>query len=143
MRAVAPLAFLLAIWIFAPAARADTQVKAEECSAAVSGLTIGAKVEIHCLGKEDIARVIDEFRRQGLLQRAEGAGIETSVIVCLAARLKPTQKLDFAQAVVEVSHAVDVAVKIVTEGASGSGDQLVDEGLRRIAERTKASDAAG
>jgi hypothetical protein len=44
---------------------------------------------------------------------------------------------------VKVSHAVDIAVKVVAEGASGSGDQLVDEVLKRIAERTKASDPAG
>ncbi len=62
MRAITPLIFALPIWIFTPAARAETQVKAEDCSAAVSGLTIGARVEIHCLSKEDIARVIDEFR---------------------------------------------------------------------------------
>lgn len=91
MRTIAPLAFLLAVWIFAPAARADTQVKAEDCSAAVSGTMIASTVELHCLSKDDIARVIDEFRRQGLLQRAEDAGIETSVIVSLAARLKPTK----------------------------------------------------
>ena len=95
------------------------------------------------LSKEDIARVVDELVRQGVVRRAEDVGIETSVIVSLAARLRPAQKLDFAQAVVEVSHAVDIAVKVVTEGASGSSDQLVDEVLKRIAERTKANDPAG
>jgi len=57
--------------------------------------------------------------------------------------MKPTQKLDFAQAVVEVSHAVDLAMKVVAEGSTGSSDQLVDEVLKRIAERTKANDPAG
>ena len=104
---------------------------------------IGSHVEIHCLSKEDIARVVDELVRQGVVRRAEDAGIETSVIVSLAARLKPTQKLDFAEAVVEVSHAVDIAMKVVAEGSSGSSDQLVDEVLKRIAERTKANDPAG
>ncbi|HYA81758.1 MAG TPA: hypothetical protein VED87_12615, partial [Methylocystis sp.] len=78
-----------------------------------------------------------------VVRRAEGAGIETSVIFSLAARLKPTQRLDFAEAVVEVSHAVDIAMKVVAEGSSGSIDQLVDEVLKRIAERTKANDPAG
>jgi hypothetical protein len=135
MRAVAPLifVFVLQICIFAPFARADVQVKAEDCSAALSGTTIASKIEIHCLGKEDIVRVVDELVRQGVVRRAEDVGIETSVIASLAARLRPTQKLDFAQAVVEVSHAVDIAVKVVTEGASGSGDQLVDEVVKRIA----------
>jgi hypothetical protein len=143
MRAVAPLIFVLQICILAPAARAEVQVKSDDCSSAVSGTMIGSKVEIHCLSKEDIARVIDELVRQGVVLRAEGVGIETSVIVSLAARLRPTQKLDFAQAVVEVSHAVDIAEKVVTEGGSGSGDQLVDEVLKRIAERTKANDPGG
>jgi tetratricopeptide (TPR) repeat protein len=78
-----------------------------------------------------------------VVKRAEDAGIETSVIVSLAARLKPSQKLDFAQAVVEVSHAVDIAMNVVVEGSSGSSDQLVDEVLKRIAAKTKANDPAG
>ena len=143
MRAVAPLIFILQICIFAPFARAEVQVKAEDCSSAVSGTMIGSKVEIHCLSKEDITRVVDELVRQGVVRRAGDVGIETPVIASLAARLRPTEKLDFAQAVTEVSHAVDIAVKVVTEGASGSSDQLVDEVLKRIAERTKANDPAG
>jgi len=142
MRAAAHLALVL-LACLAPAARAETQVKAEDCSSAVSGTMIGSHVEIHCLSKEDIARVVDELVRQGVVRRAEDAGIETSVIASLAARLKPTQKLDFAEAVVEVSHAVDIAMKVVAEGSSGSSDQLVDEVLKRIAERTKANDPAG
>ena len=144
MRAAAHLAFVLLVCCLAPAAaRADTQVKAEDCSSAVSGTLIASHVEIHCLSKEDIARVVDELVRQGVVRRAEDAGIETPVIASLAARLKPTQKLDFAEAVVEVSHAVDLAMKVVAEGSSGSSDQLVDEVLKRIAERTKANDPAG
>jgi tetratricopeptide (TPR) repeat protein len=141
MRAVVVL--LVGLQFFAQAVRAETQVKAEDCSSAVSGTMIGSHIEVHCLSKEDIARVIDELVRQGVVKRAEDAGIETSVIVSLAARLKPTQKLDFAQAVVEVSHAVDIAKNVVAEGSSGSGDQLVDEVLKRIAEKTKANDPAG
>src|SRR5262249_12818943 len=103
MRAHAPLAFLCAIGAFATAARAETEVKAEDCSAAVSGTMIGARVEVHCLSKEDIARVVDELVRKGVVRRAEEAGIESQVIVSLAARLRPGEKLDLAQAVVEVS----------------------------------------
>jgi tetratricopeptide (TPR) repeat protein len=139
----AAVVLLIGFQFFAPAAWAETQVKAEDCSSAVSGTLIGSHIEVHCLSKEDIARVIDELVRQGVVKRAEDAGIETSVVVSLAARLKPTQKLDFAQAVVEVSHAVDIAMTVVAEGSSGSSDQLVDEALRRIAEKTKANDAAG
>jgi hypothetical protein len=72
------------------------------------------KIEIHT-SEETIARVVNELVRQGVVQQAADAGIETSVIASLAARLKPTQKLDFAQAVIEVSHAVDIAMNVVAE----------------------------
>ena len=143
MRPVVVLVAVVQICSFAPASWAETQVKAEDCSSAVSGTLIGSHVEIHCLSKEDIARVVDELVRQGVVKRAEDAGIETSVIISLAARLKPTQQLDFAQAVVEVSHAVDIAMNVVAEGSSGSRDQLVDEVLKRIADKTKANDPVG
>jgi tetratricopeptide (TPR) repeat protein len=78
-----------------------------------------------------------------VVQRAENAGIETSVVVSLAARLKPMQKLDFVQAVVEVSHAVDIAIKVAREASRGSSDQLLDEVLKRIADKTKSNDPVG
>ena len=143
MRAVVVLLAATQICWRASAASAETQVKAEDCSSAVSGTVIGSHIEIHCLSKEDIEQVVDELVRQGVVKRAEDAGIETSVIVSLAARLNPRQKFDFAQAVVEVSSAVDIAIKIAKEGASGSSDQLVDEVVKRIAEKTKDNDAAG
>jgi tetratricopeptide (TPR) repeat protein len=87
--------------------------------------------------------VVDELVRRGVVRQAADVGIETSVIASLAARLKPTQKLDFARAVVEVSHAVDIAINVTKEGAKGSSDQLVDEVLKRIAEKTKANDPDG
>jgi hypothetical protein len=143
MRAVAVLVLALPLCCVAPTARAETQVNAEDCSSAVSGTMIGSRIEIHCLSQEDVKRVVDELVRQGVVKRAEGAGIETSVIASLAARLKPTQKLDFAQAVVEVSHAVDIAIDVAKEGSGDSNDQLVNETLKRIAEKTKANDPAG
>ena len=143
MRAVAVLLAATQICWLGSAASAETQVNAEDCSSAVSGTVIGSHIEIHCLSKEDIEQVVDELVRQGVVKRAEDAGIETSVVASLAARLKPTQKLDFAQAVVEVSHAVDIAISVANEGSSGSSDQLVDEVLKRIADKTKANDPSG
>jgi hypothetical protein len=143
MRAVAVLTVALPICWLSPAAWAEIQVRAEDCSSAVSGTMIGSHIEVHCLSKEDIARVVDELVRQGVVKRAQDVGIEASVIVSLAARLKPTQQLDFAQAVVEVSHAIDVAINVAKEGSSGSSDQLVDEVLKRVAEKTKANDPVG
>ena len=143
MRAVAVLLAVVQICWTAPVAWAETQVKADDCSSAVSGTMFFSKTEIHCLSKEDIARVIDELVRQGVVKRADDVGIETSVIVSLAARLKPTRKLDLAQAVVEVSQAVDIAINVSKDGLSGSSDQFVDEVLRRIADKTKANDPSG
>ena len=143
MRAAAVLALALPLSCVAPTARAETQVNAEDCSSAVSGTMIGSRIEIHCLSQEDVKRVVDELVRQGVVKRAEDAGIEISVIASLAARLKPTQKLDFAQAVIEVSRAVDVAIDVAKEGSGDSNDQLVNETLKRIAEKTKANDPAG
>ena len=143
MRAASVVLVVSRIWLLAPAAWAEAQVKAEDCASAVSGTVIGSNIEVHCLSKEDIKQVVDELVRQGVVKRAEDAGIETSVVVGLAARLKPTQKMDFVQAVVEVSHAVDIAISVANEGSGGSRDQLVDEVLKRIAEKTKANDPAG
>jgi hypothetical protein len=143
MRGATALLFALQICWLASVARAETQVRAEDCSSAVSGTLIGSHIEIHCLSKDDIARVVDALVRQGLVQRAEDVGLERAFIVSLAARMKPTEKLDFDQAVNEVAHAVDIAIKVVTEGSSGSSDQLVDEVLKRVAQKTKANDPAG
>jgi tetratricopeptide (TPR) repeat protein len=87
--------------------------------------------------------VVDELARQGKVRQAADAGIETSVIASLAARLKPAQKLDLAEAVVEVSHAVDIAIDVAKGAATGSSDGLVDEVLKRIAAKTKANDPEG
>jgi tetratricopeptide (TPR) repeat protein len=87
--------------------------------------------------------VVDELVRLGVVRHAADAGIETSVIASLAARLNPMQKLDFAKAVSEVSHAIDIAINVTQEGSKGSSDQLVDEVLKRIAEKTKANDPEG
>jgi hypothetical protein len=94
MRGATALLFALQICWLASVARAETQVRAEDCSSAVSGTLIGSHIEIHCLSKDDIARVVDALVRQGLVQRAEDVGLER-----LAARMKPTEKLDFDQAV--------------------------------------------
>jgi tetratricopeptide (TPR) repeat protein/competence protein ComGC len=143
MRAVIVLLVGCQILLSAPRARAETQVKADDCSSAVNGTMIGSHIEIHCLSQEDIKRVLDELVRQGVVKRAGDVGIETSVIVSLAARLKPTQKLDFAQAVVEVSHVVDIAMTVATQGSGSTSDQLINEVLKRVAEKTRANDPVG
>ena len=56
VRAITPLAFLFAIGIFAPAARSETQVKAEDCSEAritrrgIRG-DLSTRLEFRCYGR--------------------------------------------------------------------------------------------
>ena len=124
-------------------AMAEERVTATGCSNASSGVSIGTSVTINCLSKEQIEQVIEALIRKGVVRRAESEGVEQSLIVSLAGRLKPGAKFDLAQAVVQVSAAVDIAAKILREGQTVSGDALLDEVQRRIAERTKANDPAG
>jgi tetratricopeptide (TPR) repeat protein len=141
-----------AIWLFfltvgfcggACPAMAEERVTATGCSNAASGVQIGTSTTINCLSKEQIEQVIEVLIRKGVVRRAESEGVEQSIIVSLAGRLKPGAKFDLGQAVVEVSAAVDIAAKILREGETVSGDALLDEVQRRIAERTKANDPAG
>jgi tetratricopeptide (TPR) repeat protein len=142
MKTAALFAFFLAT---ACAARAEPQVVADDCRAALSRMAMASKVELYCLSEDDIARVVDELVRTGVIRRAGDAGIETPVIANLAARLRPVQTRDLAQAAAEISYAAGIAIGIVAEAGNpnGSGDQLTGEVLKRIAGRLKANDAAG
>jgi hypothetical protein len=123
--------FILGSWLFFPSLAA-AQNQAKDCSNAASGVSIGTSVTINCLSKEQIEQVIEVLIRKGVVRRAESEGVEQSIIVSLAGRLKPGAKFDLAQAVVEVSAAVDIAAKILREGETVSGDALLDEVQRRI-----------
>jgi hypothetical protein len=74
MRALAILGLAFQICCFAPEVSAETQVKAEDCSSAVSGTMIGSRIEVHCLSQEDIKRVVDELVRQGVVKRLKAQG---------------------------------------------------------------------
>jgi tetratricopeptide (TPR) repeat protein len=141
---VARLGFASAAWsalVAVSAARAE--IKATDCSIAISGTTAFSSQTIHCLSEDQIGRVIEVLVKRGVILRAEDAGLGIATVRTLAKRLKPTQQLDDVQAAVELSHAVDVALSLVAQGAQPSGDALIDETLRQVAERTKANDAAG
>ena len=119
------------------------EVTATDCSISIQGTTAFSSQTIHCLSEDQIGRVIDVLVSRGVILRAVDAGLGIATVRTLAKRLKPTQQLDDLQAAVELSHAVDVALSLVAQGTQPSGDALIDETLRRVAERTKANDAAG
>ena len=47
--------------------------------------------------------VVDALEARGLLQAAENAGLQRRVIVMLAQRLKPAERLDFERAITELN----------------------------------------
>lgn len=142
MRVFALGAFALAAWIITSLAHAEPRVLADDCQAALGRTAAASKVELHCLSEDDIPRVIDELVRAGVVQRARDAGIGTSVIASMAARLRPVQRPDLTQAAAEISYAAGIAIGVVTEAGRGSSDHLADEVVRQIAERIRANDLA-
>lgn len=91
-----------------------------------------------------VNKLLAALDARGEIARAAEAGIERRTIIALARRLRPDETLDFEQAVVEVTAAVETAVEISKKGASGSnlGD-LVDAVLARIAVKTRTGDIEG
>jgi tetratricopeptide (TPR) repeat protein/pimeloyl-ACP methyl ester carboxylesterase len=88
--------------------------------------------------------VVAELQRLGVVARAADAGIGERTVLELARRLKPNEELTLDQAVVEVSAAVQVAVDVIEKGARGSNlDDLVNDVLARIADKTRAGDFEG
>ena len=94
---------------------------------------------------EIVGKLLSALDARGETARAGEAGIERATIVKLAARLKPEERLDFDQAVVELTAAVETAIEVAERGARGTNydDELVDAVLARIAERTKGGDFDG
>jgi tetratricopeptide (TPR) repeat protein len=128
-------------------ALAEKRVTATGCSNAASGVSIWTSVTINCptvtLSKEALEQLKEALIRSGQVARAEQQGIAPSFIYRLAEQLRPGENFDVEQAKKEIEAAVAVAVKIKHEGKELSGDALLDEVRRRIAERTQAEDLKG
>ncbi len=140
MRTAALFVVFVFFLVAACTARAESQGNAGDCESALSKMAPAMRANLHCLSKEEIARIVDELGRTGAARRAAEAGIETPVLASLAARLKPAQEADLAKAAAEVSHASNLAIDLVSEAGRGSGGQLTDQVLQQIAERIKAND---
>ena len=75
---------------------------------------------------------------------AEAAGMQRGLIIMLAQRLKPEERLDFDLAVRELERAVEVALEVIATGESGSNDDaFVDRVLARVSERIRNNDLDG
>ena len=66
--------------------------------------------------------VVDALEARGALQAAETAGLQRRVIVMLAQRLKPAERLDFERAITELERAVEIALDVIARGERGSNE---------------------
>jgi tetratricopeptide (TPR) repeat protein len=96
------------------------------------------------LSDEIVDKLLVALDARGVTALAEGARVERRTILELAKRLKPHEVLDFDQAVVELTAAVEIAVEVSEKGArpSNFGD-LVDTVLAGIAVKTRTGDLEG
>jgi hypothetical protein len=78
------------------------------------------------------------------LQTAETGGLQRRVVVMLAQRLKPAERLDFDQAITELEHAVEIALDVIARGERGGNeDAFVSTVLAEVAEKTRNNDLDG
>jgi hypothetical protein len=88
--------------------------------------------------------VVDALEKRGVLQTAENAGVQRRMVVMLAQRLKPAERLDFEQAITELERAVEIALDVIMRGEHGSNeDAFVNAVLAEVAEKTRNNDLDG
>ena len=76
---------------------ARAEIKATDCSIAISGTTAFSSQTIHCLSEDQIGRVIDVLVSRGVILRAADAGLGIATVRTLAKRIKPTQQLEMSR----------------------------------------------
>jgi tetratricopeptide (TPR) repeat protein len=90
---------------------------------------------------ETLRLLMAELDARGLTGKAEAAGLERQAMIRIAGRLRPDERLNFDQAVVEVEHAVGIALEVIARGERGGNqDAFVETVLRRLAETTRAGE---
>jgi hypothetical protein len=88
--------------------------------------------------------LVDVLAERGVVQTAETIGLHRRVIVMLAQRLRPEERLDFDQALTELERAVEIALDTITKGTRKTDEgSFVDAVLGQVAERTKDADLDG
>ena len=92
----------------------------------------------------DEEKLVAILEARGVVQAAETAGLQRRVIITLAARLRPEERLNFDQAVAELERAVETALEVIKRGQQGANeDDFVDAVLAVAAKRTKNDDFDG
>jgi hypothetical protein len=92
----------------------------------------------------DEERLVAFLETRGIVQAAETAGLQRRVIITLATRLRPEERLDFDQAVAELERAVETALDVIKRGQQGTDeDDFVNTVLAKVADRTKNDDLDG
>jgi tetratricopeptide (TPR) repeat protein len=106
------------------------------------GHVVGRDLTInHGVSAEDVVAALE---KRGVLQTAENAGLRRRMVVMLAQRLKPAERLDFEQAITELERAVEIALEVIARGERGSNeDAFVNAVLAEVAEKTKNNDLDG
>ncbi len=90
---------------------------------------------------ETVRLIMAELDARGVTRKAAEAGLERQAMLRIAGRLRPDENLDFDQAVVEVEHAVGIALDVIARGERGGNlDAFVEAVLRRLAETTRAGE---
>lgn len=102
------------------------------------GHVAGGNITIH-----SPESVVDALEAKGVLQAAETAGLQRRVVVMLAQRLKPAERLDFEQAITELARAVEIAIEVVERGSQATTEDVVDSILAKAAQRTTENDLDG
>jgi len=90
-----------------------------------------------------VARLLEALDARGETARAHEAGVGRKVILELARRFKEEDVTDFDQAVLELHSAVDIAINVIKQGRGANIDELVQETLRIIADKTTVGDFQG
>jgi tetratricopeptide (TPR) repeat protein len=93
------------------------------------------------LPDEVAERVVALLEKRSIGARAEQAGLERQAMLRIARRVKPDELLDFDQAVVEVEHAVEIALDAIARGERrGNLETFVEDILSRLATTTRAGE---
>ena len=92
------------------------------------------------LDEEKLVAVLEE---RGHFEAAELARLQRGVIIRLARNLKRDVS-DFDQAVVELEHAVEIALDVIARGERGTNeDAFVNTVLAQVAEKVRSEDFDG
>lgn len=103
--------------------------------ASISGVIKGDIVGRDKIGLDE-GQLVSFLEARGVVLAAETAGLQRRVVIALAQRLRPTEPLDYEQAVTELERAVEIALEVIS-GERG------EQAKARLLERAKAEFNAG